>query len=91
MQVAGAYTFEQFTVDWEQQQAHCPQGKASVSWAERVGPAGHPFIQVRFSTQDCGTCAQRALCTHGRPQARTSHSIPDASRGPARRPNLVCG
>jgi transposase len=72
MQVAGAYTFEQFTVDWEQQQARCPQGKASVSWAERVGPAGHPFIQVRFSTQDCGTCAQRVLCTHAKPpQART--------------------
>jgi transposase len=72
MQVAGAYTFEQFTVDWERQQVRCPQGKASVSWAERVGPAGHPFIQVRFSTQDCGTCAQRALCTHAKPpQART--------------------
>jgi transposase len=72
MQVAGAYTFEQFTVDWERQQVRCPQGKASVSWAERVGPAGHPFIQVRFSTQDCGTWAQRALCTHAKPpQART--------------------
>jgi transposase len=72
MQVAGAYTFEQFTVDWEQQQVRCPQGKASVSWAERIGPAGHPFIQVRFSTQDCGTCTQRPLCTHAKPpQART--------------------
>ena len=27
MQVAGAYTFEQFTVDWERQQVRCPQGK----------------------------------------------------------------
>jgi transposase len=72
MQVAGAYTFEQFTVDWERQQVRCPQGKTSVSWAERVGPADHPFIQVRFSTQDCGPCAQRALCTHAKPpQART--------------------
>ena len=72
MQVAGAYTFEQFTVDWERQQVRCPQGKTSVSWAERVGPADHPFIQVRFSTQDCGTCAQRPLCTHAKPpQART--------------------
>jgi transposase len=71
-QVTGAYTFEQFTVDWERQQVHCPQGKTSVSWAERVGPAAHPFIQVRFSTQDCGTCAQRPLCTHAKPpQART--------------------
>jgi transposase len=72
MQVAGAYTFEQFTVDWERQQVRCPQGKTSVSWAERVGPANHPFLQVRFSTQDCGTCAQRAVCTHANPpQART--------------------
>ena len=71
-QVAGAYTFEQFTVDWERQQVRCPQGKASVSWAERLGPAGHPFVQVRFSTQDCGTCAQRALGTHAKPpRART--------------------
>ena len=72
MRVAGAYTFEQFTVDWERQQVRCPEGKASVSWAERVGPADHPFIQVRFSTQDCGTCAQRPVCTHAQPpQART--------------------
>jgi hypothetical protein len=72
MQVAGAYTFEQFTVDWERQQVRCPQDKVSVSWAERVGPADHAFIQVRFSAQDCGTCAQRALCTHAKPpQART--------------------
>src|SRR5262250_3873491 len=27
MQVAGAYTFEQFTVDWEQQEVCCPQGQ----------------------------------------------------------------
>src|SRR5216683_675376 len=71
-QVEGAYSLDQFVIDWEQQQVRCPQGKASVSWAERVGPADHPFIQVRFSTQDCGACAQRAFCTHAKPpQART--------------------
>src|SRR6266478_4525759 len=32
MQVAGAYTFEQFTVDWEQQEVCCPQGKRTASW-----------------------------------------------------------
>ena len=71
-QVEGAYRLDQCVIDWEQQQVHCPQGKASVSWAERVGPGDHPFIQVRFSTQDCGACAQRACCTHAKPpQART--------------------
>jgi transposase len=68
----GAYSLDQFAIDWDGQHVHCPQGKKSVSWAERVGPADHPFIQVRFSTQDCGACAQRALCTRAKPpQART--------------------
>jgi transposase len=72
MRGAEAYTFEQGTVDGGRQQGRCPQGKTSVSWAERTGPADHPFLQVRFSTQDCGTCAQRAVCTHAKPpQART--------------------
>jgi len=71
-QVEGAYRLDQFVIDWDHQQVRCPQGKTSVSWAERVGPADHPFIQVRFSTQDCGACAQRACCTHAKPpQART--------------------
>jgi transposase len=68
----GSYSLDQFVIDWDHQYVRCPQGKASVSWAERVGPADHPFIQVRFSTQDCGACAQRACCTHAKPpQART--------------------
>ena len=71
-QVEGAYSLDQFVIDWDQQQVRCPQGKTSLSWAERVGPANHPFLQVRFSTQDCGACAQRACCTHAKPpQART--------------------
>jgi len=71
-QVDGAYRLDQFVVDWDHQQVRCPQGKTSVNWAERVRPVNHPFIQVRFSTQDCGACAQRACCTHAKPpQART--------------------
>src|SRR3989454_12487938 len=70
-QVEGAYSLDQFVIDWDHQQVRCPQGKTSLSWAERVGHADHPFIQVRFSTQDCGACAQRACCTHAKPpQAR---------------------
>ena len=70
--VEGAYRLEQCVIDWDHQQVRCPQGKTSVSWAERVGPAHHPFLQGRFSTQDCGGCAQRACCTHAKPpQART--------------------
>jgi transposase len=71
-QVAGAYSLDHFVIDWDHQQVRCPQGKTSLSWAERVRSTHQPFIQVRFSTQDCGGCAQRACCTHAKPpQART--------------------
>jgi transposase len=69
-QVAGAYTLEQFAVDWEQQQVQCPQGNTSATWVERVPPTGRPTIYVRFSLQDCGACATRALCTRSQQRAR---------------------
>jgi len=70
MQVAGAYTFEQFTVDWEQQQVYCPQGKRSGSWQEHVTPDGHPSIIVSFRRQDCHACPTRPLCTQSRQHMR---------------------
>jgi len=33
-QTDGAYDLSQFTVDWEQRQARCPQGKVSTVWRE---------------------------------------------------------
>lgn len=58
----GAYDLSQFTVDWEQQQAHCPQGKVSTVWREYVDRAGQPYTLVRFSLRDCGPCRARSLC-----------------------------
>jgi transposase len=69
-QVAGAYTLEQFTVDWEQQQVSCPQGKRSGSWQEHVTPDGHPSILVSFRRQDCHACPTRPLCTQSRQHMR---------------------
>jgi transposase len=69
-QVAGAYTFEQFTVDWERQQVCCPQGKRSGSWQEHMAPDGHPYIMVSFRRQDCHACPTRPLCTQSRQQMR---------------------
>jgi len=69
-QVAGAYTLEQFTVDWEQQQVSCPQGKRSGSWQEHMPPDGHPSIIVSFRRQDCHACPTRPLCTQSQQQMR---------------------
>jgi len=70
MQVAGAYTFEQFTVDWEQQEVCCPQGKRTASWQEHVAPDGHPYIIASFRRQDCHDCPARPLCTQAQHQGR---------------------
>jgi transposase len=69
-QVAGAYTIEQFTVDWERQQVGCPQGKWATSWHERVEPDGTPYIIASFSRQDCQGCPARPLCTQAQQQGR---------------------
>src|SRR5499426_492780 len=69
-QVAGAYTLEQFTVDWERQQVGCPQGKRSGSWQEYVTPDGHPSILVSFSRQDCHACPTRPLCPQSQQHMR---------------------
>ena len=70
MQVAGAYTIEQFTVDWEQRQVCCPQGKWAASWHERVEQDGTPYIIASFSRQDCHACPTRPLCTQAQQQGR---------------------
>jgi transposase len=70
MQVAGAYTIEQCTVDWEQQQVCCPQGKWAASWHERVEQDGSPYIVAAFRRQDCQACPARPLCTQAQQQGR---------------------
>jgi len=70
MQVAGAYTIEQCTVDWERQQVRCPQGKWAASWHERVEQDGTPYIIASFSRQDCQACRARPLCTQAQQQGR---------------------
>ena len=78
MQVAGAYTIEQFTVDWARQQVGCPQGKWATSWHERVEQDGTPYIIASFSRQDCQGCPARPLCTQAQQQGRRVRLPPQA-------------
>src|SRR5256885_4927272 len=52
-QVEGAYTVEQFTVDWDQQHVRCPQGHLSVAWWEHGGGQGSRPIIVAFDKHTC--------------------------------------
>lgn len=61
--VEGAYTAEDFHVDWESRCAVCPQGKSSVYWRESQRRNGAPFVIACFDPADCSACDTRALCT----------------------------
>ena len=69
----GAYDLSQFTVDWEQRQACCPQGKVSTVWREYVDREGKPYTLVRFSLQDCRPCQARPLCSRATGTGRRLH------------------
>jgi len=69
----GAYDLSQFTVDWEQRQACCPQGKVSTVWREYVDREGKPYTLVRFSLQDCRPCPARPLCSRTTATGRRLH------------------
>lgn len=76
--VAGAYTQEQFTIDWERQQVRCPQGKWSLPWREPQAPSRDPRFPVHFRMPDCAACATRHLCTRAPRQARILQLLPRA-------------
>ncbi len=59
----GAYDLAQFTLDWEQRQARCPQGKHSISWREDLDNTGSSVIRVAFGRKTCQACPARQRCT----------------------------
>jgi transposase len=69
-QVEGAYTIDQFAVDWDQQQVRCPQGHLSVAWWEHGGGQGSRPIIVEFDKHTCGPCPVRAACTRAKHTGR---------------------
>jgi len=75
----GAYDLSQFTVEWEQQQARCPQGKVSTVWREYVDREGKPYTLVRFGLQDCRPCPARPLCFRTTETGRRLH-LPSQER-----------
>lgn len=74
----GAYDLDHFEIDWERQQARCPQGKWSSSWKEEVLPGGQRSIGVRFRPRDCQACSARDLCTRAKQHGRYLHFPPQA-------------
>jgi transposase len=59
-----------FAIDWEAQQAHCPQGHASVNWRPGHDVSGDPVIRIRFDGVTCRACPTRRACTSAKDAPR---------------------
>jgi transposase len=67
-----------FTIDWQAQQATCPQGRTSVSWTPARDGRKDGVVKIKFAAADCRACASREHCTQSsrsrtltiRPQAQ---------------------
>lgn len=57
------FAAENFTIDWERQEATCPEGHTSSSWTPAIDRGKNPVIKLKFSTTDCQQCPSFQLCT----------------------------
>jgi transposase len=57
------YDLQAFAIDWEAQQARCPQGHSSVHWRPGYNVSGDPVIRIRFDGATCRACPTRPECT----------------------------
>jgi transposase len=60
-----------FTIDWDQQRATCPEGRSSLSWTPAVDRGHNEVIKIKFSAKDCGACPARARCTEAKRRSIT--------------------
>jgi transposase len=62
-QAGQGYDLQAFVLDWEAQQARCPQGQTSVKWTPGRDVSGDPVVRIRFDRATCRACPARQMCT----------------------------
>ncbi len=85
---AEGFASENFTIDWDKQQALCPQGHTSRSWSPQRDKRGNDVIQIKFSCTHCRACPERTSCVAStKKYVRRMLTIPPRnSTRPCRRP-----
>jgi transposase len=58
------FAASQFAIDWQVEQATCPEGHTSSSWTRAIDKRKNEVIKIKFSMKDCQACPSRSLCTH---------------------------
>ncbi len=66
---AAGFDRSAFTIDFDRQQATCPQGHSSASWSP-ASQRGTDTIVIMFATTTCGPCPVRDQCTTSKRQRR---------------------
>jgi transposase len=72
------YGLETFVLDWEAEQARCPQGHLSVNWRPGHDVSGDAVIRIRFDRATCRACEVRSLCTWAKDAPRQLTVRPQA-------------
>jgi transposase len=62
-QTENAFDRTDFSLDFQQRTATCPQGHTTHQWYERSGRRGKPTLQVRFPATLCNVCPVHTRCT----------------------------
>lgn len=65
----------QFHIDWQAEQATCPEGHSSISWTPAIDNRKNEVIKIKFSIKDCQACPSRLLCTHSKRYPRRTITI----------------
>ena len=76
--VPGAYTLDQFTIDWAQRRVRCPQGTYSAGWKEPSPDSRAQQIAVHFNTPTCRPCPARSRCPRAKQFRRKLRFGPQA-------------
>jgi len=78
------YALPDFSIDWEHEQAQCPQGQMSSSWTP-TWTRNQEIIKSKFGFATCGSCPVRSKCTQAKRRSlsvrrQEAHFALDAAR-----------
>lgn len=78
------YALTNFSIDWEHEQARCPQGNLNSSWTP-TWTRNQEIIKIKFGYATCGRCPVRPQCTRSKQRTlsvrrREAHFALEAAR-----------
>ena len=77
-QAGAGFAARDFAIDFAQQRAMCPAGKASQSWTPALARGTALVIKIKFAVADCRVCSLRPQCTRSVSARRSITVRPEA-------------